>query len=77
MKIVWAALIVVAVMATTVRLMLIVRRGAPERSYIADGDRAAEVFGVLATGFSVLLGSSGSWRSRATTHRGRARSARP
>ena len=28
----------------------------PEGSYFADGDRAAGVFGVLATGFSVLLG---------------------
>jgi hypothetical protein len=33
-----------------------VRRRAPEGSYFADGDRAAGVFGVLATGFSVLLG---------------------
>ena len=29
---------------------------APEGSYFNDGDRAAGVFGVLATGFSVLLG---------------------
>src|SRR3954462_5486125 len=36
--------------------MLVVRRSAPEGSYFADGDRAAGVFGVLATGFSVLLG---------------------
>lgn len=36
--------------------MLFVRRGAPEGSYFANGDRAAGVFGVLATGFSVLLG---------------------
>jgi ABC-type multidrug transport system fused ATPase/permease subunit len=33
-----------------------VRRHAPDGSYFADGDRAAGVFGVLATGFSVLLG---------------------
>ena len=33
-----------------------VRRGAPEGSYFEDGDRASGVFGVLATGFSVLLG---------------------
>jgi hypothetical protein len=33
-----------------------VRRGAPEGSRFADGDRASGVFGVLATGFSVLLG---------------------
>ena len=36
--------------------MLLVRRQAPEGSFFADGDRAAGVFGVLATGFSVLLG---------------------
>ena len=32
------------------------RRRAPEGSYFADSDRAAGIFGVLATGFSVLLG---------------------
>src|SRR6201999_4516159 len=36
--------------------MLLVRRRAPEGSYYSDGDRASGVFGVLATGFSVLLG---------------------
>jgi hypothetical protein len=36
--------------------MLLVRRGAPDGSYFHDGDRAAGVFGVLATGFAVLLG---------------------
>jgi hypothetical protein len=36
--------------------MLLVRRRAPEGSYFADGDRAAGIFGVIATGFSVLLG---------------------
>ncbi len=36
--------------------MLWVRRRAPEGSYFTDGDRASGVFGVLATGFSVLLG---------------------
>jgi hypothetical protein len=36
--------------------MLLVRRNAPDGSYFEDGDRAAGVFGVLATGFSVLLG---------------------
>ena len=36
--------------------MLLVRRGAPDGSYFEDGDRAAGVFGVLATGFAVLLG---------------------
>jgi Protein of unknown function (DUF4239) len=36
--------------------MLLVRSRAPEGGYFTDGDRAAGVFGVLATGFSVLLG---------------------
>jgi len=36
--------------------ILLVRRNAPDGSYFHDGDRAAGVFGVLATGFSVLLG---------------------
>jgi Protein of unknown function (DUF4239) len=36
--------------------MLLVRRRAPDGGYFVDGDRAAGVFGVLATGFSVLLG---------------------
>ena len=36
--------------------MLLVRRRAPDGGYFADGDRAAGVFGVLATGFAVLLG---------------------
>src|SRR6478672_9011100 len=36
--------------------MLLVRRRAPAGSHFQDGDRAAGVFGVLATGFAVLLG---------------------
>jgi hypothetical protein len=52
----WAALVIAAVTAFAVAAMLLVRRRAPEGSYFADGDRAAGVFGVLATGFSVLLG---------------------
>ena len=56
MNIVWAALITVLVTAVTVTVMLLVRRRAPEGSYFTDGDRASGVFGVLATGFSVLLG---------------------
>ena len=56
MNLVWGALIVVAVTTITVTVMLVVRRRAPEGSYFSDGDRASGVFGVLATGFSVLLG---------------------
>ena len=56
MNIVWGLLVVVVVTAVTVTVMLLVRRRAPEGSYFTDGDRASGVFGVLATGFSVLLG---------------------
>jgi len=55
-NIVIALLIVAATTAVAVSAMLLVRRRAPEGSYFADGDRASGVFGVLATGFSVLLG---------------------
>jgi amino acid transporter len=56
MNLVWATLIIAVTAAFAVTAMLLVRRRAPEGSYFADGDRAAGVFGVLATGFSVLLG---------------------
>jgi hypothetical protein len=56
MNVFWAILIVVTVTGAAVTVMLLVRRHAPEGSRFADGDRAAGVFGVLATGFSVLLG---------------------
>jgi hypothetical protein len=56
MNLVWAALIVAAVAAPAVAAMLLVRRRAPEGSRFSDGDRASGVFGVLATGFSVLAG---------------------
>lgn len=56
MNILAAAGIVVAAAAVAIAAMLLVRRHAPEGSYFSDGDRASGVFGVLATGFSVLLG---------------------
>jgi hypothetical protein len=56
MNLVWGALVVVVITTVTVTVMLLVRRRAPEGSYFSDGDRASGVFGVLATGFSVLLG---------------------
>jgi hypothetical protein len=55
-NLVWGFLIVAGVAAVAVTAMLLVRRRAPEGSYFSDGDRASGVFGVLATGFSVLLG---------------------
>jgi hypothetical protein len=51
-----AFLIVVASAALAITAILLVRRHAPDGSYFHDGDRAAGVFGVLATGFAVLLG---------------------
>jgi hypothetical protein len=55
-NVLFGLLIVVGVTTVTVTAMLVVRRRAPEGSYFSDGDRASGVFGVLATGFSVLLG---------------------
>jgi hypothetical protein len=49
-------LVVVVAAGLAIAAMLLVRRQAPEGSYFSDGDRASGVFGVLATGFSVLLG---------------------
>ena len=51
-----ALLVIGVASALGVAAMLLVRRRAPEGSYFKDGDRASGVFGVLATGFSVLLG---------------------
>jgi len=56
MSVAVAALIVAATTGAAVAAMLLVRRRAPEGGYFNDGDRAAGVFGVLATGFAVLLG---------------------
>ena len=56
MNVLWGSLLTFGVAAAAIAAMLLVRRGAPEGSYFNDGDRAAGVFGVLATGFSVLLG---------------------
>ena len=56
MNLVWSALAIAVTAALAVTAMLLVRRGAPEGSRFTDGDRASGVFGVLATGFSVLLG---------------------
>lgn len=54
--IVWASVIVVGLAALAIAAMLLLRRSAPEGSHFADGDRAAGVFGVLATGFALLSG---------------------
>jgi hypothetical protein len=56
MNVVWGLLIIALAAGAAITALLLVRRRAPEGSYFADGDRASGVFGVLATGFSVLLG---------------------
>ena len=56
MTIVWATIVLLGVTGVAVTVMLLVRRGAPAGSYFEDGDRAAGVFGVLATAFAVLAG---------------------
>ena len=56
MSLVLALVFVVLASGLAVTAMLLVRRRAPAGSYFKDGDRAAGVFGVLATGFSVLIG---------------------
>jgi hypothetical protein len=56
MSLLWAGLVVALAVGLAVSALLLVRRRAPDGSFFADGDRAAGVFGVLATGFSVLLG---------------------
>jgi hypothetical protein len=47
---------IAAAVAVAVAAMLLVRRRAPDGGYFNDGDRASGVFGVLATGFALLLG---------------------
>lgn len=56
MNLVANAAITIAVVALAVGAMLLVRRRAPEGSFFTDGDRASGVFGVLASGFAILLG---------------------
>lgn len=56
MTLLGAGLVILGVAAMTIGAMLFVRRTAPAGSYFEDGDRAAGVFGVLSTGFAILLG---------------------
>ena len=56
MNLLRSVLVLVGVTGVAIGAMLLVRRRAPAGSWYQDGDRAAGVFGVLATGFSVLLG---------------------
>ena len=56
MNLLRSVLVLAGVTGVAVAAMLLARRRAPAGSWFQDGDRAAGVFGVLATGFSVLLG---------------------
>src|SRR4051794_25581446 len=56
MNVLASALIVLASAALAITALLLIRRHAPAGSYFEDGDRAAGFFGVLATGFAILLG---------------------
>src|SRR4051812_49864676 len=56
MNVLLAAAVVVSAAALAVGALLYVRRRAPDGSYFHDGDRASGFFGVIATGFAVLLG---------------------
>src|SRR4051794_17206104 len=51
-----AVVVIGAAAVLSAAALLLVRRHAPPAGFFVDGDRAAGVFGVLATGFSVLLG---------------------
>jgi hypothetical protein len=56
MNLVLSIVIIIVSSAAAVAIFLVARGRAPEGSHFTDGDRASGVFGVLATGFSVLLG---------------------
>ena len=56
MTLLGAGLVILGVATVAIGAMLFVRRTAPAGSYFEDGDRAAGVFGVLSTGFAILLG---------------------
>ena len=56
MNVLLACVVVVVAAALAIAAMLFVRRRAPDGSYFNDGDRASGFFGVIATGFAVLLG---------------------
>jgi hypothetical protein len=55
-NVVQTVLITASASVLAIASILLVRRKAPDGGYFHDGDRASGVFGVLATGFSVLLG---------------------
>jgi hypothetical protein len=56
MNVVIGFAITVVIAALAITAMLFVRQHSPEGSFFSDGDRASGVFGVLASGFAILLG---------------------
>jgi hypothetical protein len=56
MSLILAIAVVAVVDALAILALLLVRRGAPEGSYFADGDRASGVFGLLGAGFAIFAG---------------------
>ena len=50
-----SVIIIIAAVVVAIAAILLVRRRAPDGGFFNDSDRAAGVFGVLATAFSVLL----------------------
>ena len=56
MNLALASAIVAASVGVSVAIFLLLRRHAPPGGWFTDGDRAAGVLGLLATGFAVLLG---------------------
>ena len=56
MNVVLGLVLALGAAALSVVSVLVIRRRAPDGGYFADGDRAAGFFGVLTTGFSILLG---------------------
>jgi len=56
MNVLIAVLVTAVAVAIAVGVLLVVRRRAPDGGYFTSGDRAAGMFGVLASGFAILLG---------------------
>jgi hypothetical protein len=56
MSVVVALVTIAVAVAISIGALLLVRRRAPDGGYFTSGDRAAGMFGVLASGFAILLG---------------------
>jgi hypothetical protein len=56
MNVVIAVAVTAVAVTIAVGTLLLVRRRAPDGGYFTSGDRAAGMFGVLASGFAILLG---------------------